>query len=294
MTSSATCMAIASCLRASPASANACAAATSSAALAARNSSSCSRVRVPLPRWRLPSGCGRRCSSRWRASIPAASRSRSVSALPCSPISPRRSRQASMPCWMPATAPCTWPRPLAATALPASARRQRLMEMWKMPDFIKLNSSGMQCIGAFRAQPAGPAKGGIVVIQEIFGVNAHIRDVVERFAEAGYVAIAPAFFDHVESDVELDYDAAGIARGRALIGELDIDQIMADVGSAADSIRSAGKIGVVGYCWGGTIAMLAASRLGLPAVSYYGARNVAWLHETFSAPLQFHFGAKDA
>ncbi len=163
-----------------------------------------------------------------------------------------------------------------------------------MPDFIKINSSGMQCIGAFRAQPAGPARGGIVVIQEIFGVNAHIRDVVERFAEAGYVAIAPAFFDHVESNVELDYDAAGIARGRALVGELDIDQIMADVGSAADSIRSAGKIGVVGYCWGGTIAMLAASRLGLPAVSYYGARNVAWLHETFSAPLQFHFGARDS
>lgn len=163
-----------------------------------------------------------------------------------------------------------------------------------MPDFIKINSSGMQCIGAFRAQPADPPKGGIVVIQEIFGVNAHIRDVVERFAEAGYVAIAPAFFDHVESDVELDYDAAGIARGRALISELDIDQVMADVGSAADSIRSAGKIGVVGYCWGGTIAMLAASRLGLPAVSYYGARNVAWLHENFSAPLQFHFGAKDS
>ena len=96
-----------------------------------------------------------------------------------------------------------------------------------MPDFIKIHSSGMQCIGAYRAKPADPPKGGIVVIQEIFGVNAHIRDVVERFAEAGYVAIAPAFFDHVESDVELNDDAAGIARGRALISELDIDQVMA-------------------------------------------------------------------
>ena len=132
-----------------------------------------------------------------------------------------------------------------------------------MPDYLKINSSGMQCIGAYRAEPVGPPKGGIVVIQEIFGVNAHIRDVVDRFAEAGYVAIAPAFFDHVESDVELNYDAAGIARGLALVAELDIDQVMADVGSAADSINSAGKIGVVGYCWGGTIAMLAASRLGL-------------------------------
>lgn len=162
-----------------------------------------------------------------------------------------------------------------------------------MPDFLKINSSGMQCIGAYRAQPTGQPKGGVVVIQEIFGVNLHIRNVVDSFADAGYVAIAPAFFDHVESDVELDYDAPGIARGRALIAELDIDQVMADVGSAADSIRSAGRIGVVGYCWGGTIAMLAASRLGLAGVSYYGARNVAWLHESFSAPLQFHFGAQD-
>ena len=151
----------------------------------------------------------------------------------------------------------------------------------------------MHCIGAYQAKPAGTPKGGIVVIQEIFGVNEHIRNVVDHFAAAGYVAIAPAFFDHIENDVELDYDAKGIARGRALIGELDIDQVMADVGSAAGSIRFAGKIGVVGYCWGGTIAMLASSRLGLPAVSYYGARNVAWLHENFSAPLQFHFGAKD-
>lgn len=162
-----------------------------------------------------------------------------------------------------------------------------------MSEYLKINSSSMQCIGAYRADPVGTPKGGLVVIQEIFGVNRHIRDLVDHFAEAGFVAIAPAFFDHVESNVELAYDAPGIARGLALIAELDIDKVMADVGSAADSISSAGKIGVVGYCWGGTIAMLAASRLNLPGVSYYGARNVAWLHETFTAPLQFHFGLKD-
>jgi len=163
-----------------------------------------------------------------------------------------------------------------------------------MSEQLRINTSGMQCIGAYQAKPTGKPKGGIVVIQEIFGINGHIREVVDRFAAAGYVAIAPAFFDHLETDVELDYDADGIARGRALISELDIDQVIADVGSAADAIRSAGKIGVVGYCWGGTIALLSASRLGLPAVSYYGARNVAWLHETFTAPLQFHFGANDS
>ena len=163
-----------------------------------------------------------------------------------------------------------------------------------MGEHLQIASSAMHCIGAYRAMPAGMPKGGIVVIQEIFGVNAHIRAVVDGFAESGYSAIAPAFFDHVEANVELGYDAAGIARGRALAAELDIDQVMADVGSAADSIRSAGRIGVVGYCWGGSIALLAASRLGFPAVSYYGARNVAWLHEKFSAPLQFHFGKDDS
>ena len=163
-----------------------------------------------------------------------------------------------------------------------------------MGGVLRISGSGMHCISAYQALPPGKPKGGVVVVQEIFGVNAHIRDIVDGFADQGYAAIAPAFFDHVESDVELAYDAAGVARGRSLVAELDIDEVVADVGSAADAIRSAGRIGVVGYCWGGTVAMLAASRLELPAVSYYGARNVGWLHEVFKAPLQFHFGANDA
>jgi carboxymethylenebutenolidase len=162
-----------------------------------------------------------------------------------------------------------------------------------MGENLRIGSGGMHCIGAYQAWPSHTPKGGLVVIQEIFGVNAHIREIVDQFAEAGYAAIAPAFFDHIEDDVQLDYDAGGIQRGRSLIGQLELDRVMSDVASAADAIKSAGKIGVVGYCWGGTIAMLAASRLGLPGVSYYGARNVAWLHETFTAPLQFHFGAND-
>ena len=163
-----------------------------------------------------------------------------------------------------------------------------------MGETLQLNSTGMQCIGAYRTLPVARPKAGIVVVQEIFGVNEHIRGVVDCFARHGYVAIAPALFDHLETGVELDYDDAGVARGRALIEELGIDRALADVGSAADSIRSAGRIGVVGYCWGGTIAMLAAMRLGLPAVSYYGARNVRYLDEPASAALQFHFGANDS
>ena len=163
-----------------------------------------------------------------------------------------------------------------------------------MGESIRINTDGLHCIGAYLARPHGVPKGGIVVVQEIFGVNAHIRDVADRFAALGYAAIAPAFFDHVEADVELDYGEGGFKRGRALVGEVGFDKALEDVASAAEAIRSSGKVGVVGYCWGGTVALLSALRLGLPAVSYYGARNVAFLGEPLRAPVQFHFGERDA
>src|SRR5690348_11537993 len=117
-----------------------------------------------------------------------------------------------------------------------------------MGGMINLNTSGTQCIGAYLARPDGASKGGIVVVQEIFGVNAHVRSVTDRFAALGYTGIAPAFFDHVESGVELGYDDAGFKRGRGLVGEISFDKAIEDVASAAESIRSAGRIGVVGYC----------------------------------------------
>jgi carboxymethylenebutenolidase len=162
-----------------------------------------------------------------------------------------------------------------------------------MGQHINLPTAGTQCIGAYLAQPQGKPKGGIVVIQEIFGVNEHIRQVTDRFAGAGYTAIAPAFFDRLESGVELAYDQHGYTRGKALIGELGLDRALEDVASAAEAIASAGRIGTVGYCWGGTVALLAAMRLGLASVSYYGARNVAFLGETPKAPVMFHFGERD-
>ncbi|WP_422653316.1 dienelactone hydrolase family protein [Dokdonella sp.] len=163
-----------------------------------------------------------------------------------------------------------------------------------MGQTISIGSSGLQCIGAYVARPQGTPKGGLVIAQEIFGVNAHIRGVADRFATHGYVAIAPAFFDRVERDVELDYDEAGFRRGRELIAEVGLSAAVEDVASAAEAIASAGPIGCVGYCWGGTVAFLAATRLGLPAVSYYGMRNVQYFDETPRAPLMFHFGERDA
>ena len=162
-----------------------------------------------------------------------------------------------------------------------------------MGQSINIPTSGTQCIGAYLAQPAGTPKGGIVVIQEIFGVTAHIRDLADRFAGFGYTAIAPAFFDRLESGVELPYDMVGANRGKQLVAELGLERALEDVASAAESIRSAGRIGTVGYCWGGTVALLAALRLGLPSVSYYGARNLPFLRETPKAPVMFHFGEKD-
>ena len=163
-----------------------------------------------------------------------------------------------------------------------------------MGESINIPTTRTQCIGAWVARPKGAPKGGIVVVQEIFGVNEHMRNVTNRFAEHGYVAIAPAFFDHVEAGVELGYDEAGFKRGRELIGEISFETALEDVASAAEAIKSAGRIGCVGYCWGGTVAYLAAARLAMPSVSYYGARNVKFLDEKPKAPVQFHFGENDS
>lgn len=148
-------------------------------------------------------------------------------------------------------------------------------------------------VAAFRADPPGAPRGAVVVLQEIFGLNTHIRDVTGRVAEAGYVAIAPALFDPVERDVELDYDAAGITRGRELVTQLGIDRALAVTRAAFDAVREVGTVGVVGFCWGGTVAFLANTRLGLPSVSYYGARTVPYLHEVPRGPQLFHFGGRD-
>lgn len=149
-------------------------------------------------------------------------------------------------------------------------------------------------IRAWRADPTAPSRGALVVVQEIFGVNAHIRSVVDRFADAGFVAIAPAVFDPVERGVELDYDEPGVAKGRELTAALGFDRAVALVDAAADLLKLEGlSTGVVGFCWGGSIAFLANTRLGLPAVSYYGGRTVPFLDEPTRAPMLFHFGERD-
>lgn len=148
-------------------------------------------------------------------------------------------------------------------------------------------------IRGWLATPHVPPRGALVVVQEIFGVNTHIRAVCTTFAEHGYVAMAPALFDHFEHDVQLRYDPEGVARGRELVERLGFERALEDVKAAAAQLQEYGKVGVVGYCWGGTVAYLANTRLSLPAVSYYGARTVPFLDEQLDAPMMFHFGEND-
>lgn len=150
-------------------------------------------------------------------------------------------------------------------------------------------------VAAWQAEPKGTPRGGLVVIQEIFGVNEHIRSVAEHYAAEGYLAVAPAFFDLIEPGIELPYDAPSAQRGRELVNQLGLDAAVDVVAVAAHAAQmaSSAKVGTVGYCWGGSVALLAAQRLGLPSISYYGARNVNFLDQPLQAPVQFHFGEND-
>ncbi len=149
-------------------------------------------------------------------------------------------------------------------------------------------------VSAWHAVPAGTPRAGLVVIQEIFGANAHIRAVADGFAADGHAVLAPAFFDPVEKNVELDYGTDGFARGRELATLLGFERALDIVAAAARRLAASGKVGTVGYCWGGTLALLCAQRLGLPSVSYYGARNAGFLAQPLQAPVMFHFGENDA
>jgi carboxymethylenebutenolidase len=166
-----------------------------------------------------------------------------------------------------------------------------------MPDHtheIRLQPVDGHATSACVERPAGPARGGVVVVQEIFGVNPHIRALAARFAQAGFLAVAPRLFDRVAPGAELGYDEPGIARGRELVAALGFDAALRDVHAAAAWLRAHGlAAGVVGFCWGGTAALLSATRIGLPAVSCYGGRSMPFLHEHPQAPLLLHYGARD-
>ena len=163
-----------------------------------------------------------------------------------------------------------------------------------MAETIKLTASDGHSFDAYVAQPSGMARGGLVVIQEIFGVNQHMRKVADGFAADGYMCVTPALFDRTRRGVELGYGPADIPAGRDLRQTLKLDDVLLDLKAAVDVARSAGKVGAVGYCWGGSLAFVCATRLGVnAAVGYYGGAIVPHKDETPGCPTMLHFGERD-
>lgn len=148
-------------------------------------------------------------------------------------------------------------------------------------------------ISGYQAKPHIPPRGAIILVHEIFGVNHYIRAQADRFANYGYLTVAPALFDRVSPNTELGYDEEAVAKGRAIAEELGFNGALDGVRGAYDLLEAENRVAVVGYCWGGSVAFLANTRLGIPAVSYYGGRTVPLLGERPKAPLLLHFGETD-
>lgn len=161
--------------------------------------------------------------------------------------------------------------------------------------FTELIAADGHRFKAWRVQPAGKPRGAVVIAPEIFGVNSHIRSVAEGFAADGYLAIAPALFDRVERDYDTGYSPPEIDAGIAVMQKMKFEDALEDVAACIEDGARAGKVGIVGYCWGGTIAWLAASRLnGLAcAVAYYGGGLPDFADEDPMCPVMFHFAERD-
>jgi carboxymethylenebutenolidase len=161
---------------------------------------------------------------------------------------------------------------------------------------IKLTASDSFQLGGYRADPAGTPKAAVVVIQEIFGVNHHIRAVCDRIAGNGYVAIAPSIFDRIEPDFQCGYSPEEVTVARKFVANPDWAAMLRDTQAAIDAVKNVGPVGIVGFCLGGSVAYAAATKLsGLSvAIGYYGGAIVRFADDKPKAPTQLHFGEKDA
>ncbi|MGD9537607.1 MAG: dienelactone hydrolase family protein [Alphaproteobacteria bacterium] len=164
-----------------------------------------------------------------------------------------------------------------------------------MGEWIKLKARDGHGFDAYKATPSGKPRGGLVVIQEIFGVNDNIRGYCDRFAAAGYVALAPALFDRDKPGIELGYTAETVAEGRDIRARVGWDGPIMDVEASLAALKKdVAKVGVTGYCWGGSLAWVAACRFKPAcAVGYYGGQIIQFVDETPDCPVILHFGALD-
>ena len=164
-----------------------------------------------------------------------------------------------------------------------------------MGKFIELKAADGHKLAAYVATPAGKPRGGVVVIPEIFGVNSHIRQVTDGFAADGYLAVAPAMFDRARRNYDTGYSQPEIEAGVAIMQKLDWKQGMLDVEAAVAEAKKAGRVGIVGYCYGGTVSWMAAARVsGLAcAVPYYGGGMHGLIGERPKIPVMCNFGEAD-
>ena len=164
-----------------------------------------------------------------------------------------------------------------------------------MGEHITLTAEDGVTIGAYVAKPAGAPRGGIVVIQEIFGVNHHIRAVADSYAAQGYLAVAPALYDRAQPNYESGYTQPEVQAGAAIRGKLDNAKIVLDLEAAVAEAAKGGKVGVVGYCFGGTMTYLAACKIAgvAAASSYYGGGACAMAGDKPACPTIMHFGETD-
>jgi carboxymethylenebutenolidase len=165
-----------------------------------------------------------------------------------------------------------------------------------MTEYATLTASDGHHFKAYAACPAGEPIAALVVVQEIFGINAHIRSVADSYAADGFLAVAPALFDRIEPNIELGYEGTDLQRAMSFIPRIDLDKSLLDVAAAIDfaAAQTGKKAGVIGYCLGGSLAWLAATRLHpAVAVGYYGGHISRFAAEPLSAPVMLHFGTRD-
>ena len=163
-----------------------------------------------------------------------------------------------------------------------------------MGEFTTLMARDGHEFNAWLVAPTGPARGAVVIAQEIFGVNHHIRGVAEGFAAAGFVTIAPCLYDRIRRGIELGYSEAETQEGRGYRLQIPKEKTLLDLGASISVVKHSGRVAVVGYCWGGTLAYLAACELPVfCAVSYYGGQIKDHLGKSPRRPVLYHFGEKD-
>lgn len=168
-----------------------------------------------------------------------------------------------------------------------------------MGQLLQLTASDGQSLSAYLAEPAGTPRGAVVVVQEIFGVNSHIRSVADRWAAEGYLALAPALFDRQEKNIELGYTEADMQRGFGLMQAAGLDAPLLDIDAARAELQrrigATGKVGVLGFCWGGLLSWLSACKVSgfSAAVPYYGGGIPNHAQLTPKCPVLAHFGERD-